>query len=253
MTAIDHPRIAHALVMAHTFTETNKALLLQVRTEFGGAANTTSMSYSEVYAGSWAFVAVPMPPDLDAEGNVSGACEALVAEEGDDLTILGQRDVRWSKFAQDFKKGESGIINAYGSRIKLGKDSVSLAAGGGFLNFDIKNKTVGLVGIPTTGGSAPSLSISTTAIGMTSATGAASLVVQGNQVTISGAAAALDVGSVALGKGAVDPVVTVSTLQPILTALYTFLVTFCAAQTSPGTPPPVIAVARGSMRVKAVP
>lgn len=222
-----------------------------------GAGEADSLAFSECYAGNWATFAIPAAPDLDALGNVSGACEAIVAEESDEHTVLGQRDVRWDKFKQDAKPGESGIVNAFGSRLKLGKDNVTLGAGGGFLDFDVKNKTVTLAGYSTTaGGGAGYLTFSTSGVGLVSATGAASFYVTGNTVTLTAATCAIDATNVTVGNGAADFVVLATKLLAELGRLSAWLNSHTHLTAGTGTPsPPAVPWTGGgdvaSRRVKA--
>jgi hypothetical protein len=90
-------------------------------------------------------------------------------------------------------------------------------------------------------------------LSLVSKSGKANVTIDDDQVSVSGAVAAFDVGSIGLVKGASDPVVTASTLQPILSALVAYLVSFAAVIGYPGPPPPVIATAIGSTRIKGAP
>jgi len=209
-----------ATIFGQRYTATNKALQLQCTATGTGASSRTS--WGDCFVGTWNMAAPPMPPTVDATGAASSGCEAAVVQMGDQLVALGQRDVRWSKYSQDVKPGEFAVWNAYGSRLYFGQHVAALNGGGAFLSFDLANQLVGLAGYPASAGAgAPYLSISTTSIGMVSATGAASLNVKADQVTASGAACALDVGSVTLGNGASDFVALASLVLTAITRLET--------------------------------
>ncbi|MBI2395004.1 MAG: hypothetical protein HYV09_35870 [Deltaproteobacteria bacterium] len=211
--------IDFALVSGHRFTDTNKALQYQVTAAESDDGSASETGFADAF-GAWCVFAVPLRPELDAFGNVKAACEAAVIDGADERTVIGTRDVRVSKYAQDLKPGETVFLNAYGSRLKLGAKQVGLNAGGGFLSFDIEAKKVGLCGIPASpGAAAPYLAIDTESIGLVSKTGAASVAVKGNSATISGASISLSAGRVDLGKGASEPMVTYSMVMQLLAQL----------------------------------
>lgn len=227
--------IDFAQVRNHRFTETSKALQYQVTAAENDDGSASETGFADAFS-SWCIFAVPLRPELDAFGNVKAACEAAVLDGADERTVLGTRDVRVSRYAQDLKPGETAFINAYGSRLKLGAKQVGLNAGGGFLSFDIEAKKVGLCGIPASpGAAAPYLAIDTESIGLVSKTGAASVTVKASSATISGAAVSLSAGRVDLGKGASDPVVPYSVFARIVAQISASLV---ALGQPPIAPPP---------------
>lgn len=226
--------IDFAQISNHRFSAKNKVLELQTTAASNDNGTASETGFGEAF-GEWCIVAVPGKRELDASGNVKGACEAIVADMPDQRTVIGTRDVRVSKYAQDLKAGETAFLNFWGTRLFLGEKSVTLNAGGGFLSFDITKRTVALVGIPSSeGGAAPYLSIATGSIGLVSESGQASMTVAGSSVVLSGAAIALDAGRVNLGKGAADPVVTYSMLMQILAQVNAVFVSL----TKPAVVPP---------------
>lgn len=231
-------------VANHRFSPTRKALELQAMAAASDDGESAETGWADAF-GQWCLVAVPMRREVDAQGNVTGACEIAIEDVANEHVVLGTRDVRVAKYAQDLKPGECAFLNAFGSRLFLGEKSVALTAGGAFLSFDIDKKLVSLAGIPSKpGGAAPYLSISTTGIGLVSATGQASVMVDGAAVTISGSAIALDAGRVDLCKGANDPVVTHSQLE----ALKNQIIAWLATHVHPG-----VTVGAGVTGVVAVP
>lgn len=213
-------RLDFTRASAFRFTEKSKAIQIQsVGSVTSGNPEESDTSFSDAFS-EWCIVAPPYKPDVDASGNIGACCECITADIGDDKTVIGTRDVRASKYAQDVKGGEVALVNYFGSRLFLGEKFVSINAGGGYLGFDTKKGTVGLVGIPSSpGGSAPYLSISSTTIGLVSATGASSFTIDGGNITLSGSGASLNTGSVNLGMGASDPVVRLSDLVKLVAAL----------------------------------
>ena len=216
--------ITHAF--GSKFTPTNKALQLQLVTDYD-PANTGSGrgGFGDCFAGPWCVIAPPPVPSLDASGKVKQATEVIGVQVGDQIIALGMRDVRWSKFSADAKPGEVAIFNAFSTRLFLGELSTSLvAAGGAFMNFDAVAKTVGITGYPASpSAKAAYITISTTKIALVSETGAASISVSGNQITESAGSISLNGGTVNLGTGAADPVVTVSKLQAVLSTIVTWM------------------------------
>lgn len=249
--------IAHAF--GSRFTPIAKALQLQLVTDYDSSSPQTGRgAFGDSFVGNWCLVAPPPAPTLDPTGKVTAACEVAGIQLGDQIIALGQRDVRWSKFAQDAKPGEVALFSSFGARLFLGQTATALTSvGGAFLNFDSNAKTVGIAGFPAKpGAGAPYLSIGTDSIGLVSATGAASVAVKGDQVTVSGAGASLDVGSLSLGKGASDPVVTVSLLQAVLSTIVAWMATHVHAGVTTGIGVSGISAAvpltaTGSTRVKA--
>jgi len=207
------------------FTEQTKALQLQVVAAANDNGEISETGWADAF-GPWCLVAVPSRAETDVDGNVKAACEALVADVGDQRTVIGTRDVRIAKYAQDLEPGEFALINELGFRLFFGKKTVSLTAGGGYLSFDIAKKKLSISAIPSVpGGAAPYLSADTDSIGLVSATGAASIAVKANGVTVSGASIALDAGRVDLGKNADDPVVTHSQLEAFKSQMIQWLAT----------------------------
>lgn len=216
--------IETSTVFGHRYTPNSKALQFQcVTNQTPGSLSTEARGgFGDAFVGSWALVAPPVAPDVDSSGRVTGGCESLVVQEGDQLVAFGQRDVRWSKFSQDVKAGEAALFNAFGTRLFLGQLKAALVAGGAFLNFDIEQRKVTLAGFAPEGSpsaGAAYISVDTTSIGMVSATGAASVTVAGDQVTMSGGNASIDTGSVVLGKDAADFVALASLVLAELQAL----------------------------------
>lgn len=250
---IDSPRLMRGYAAGFRYGGPNKVLQLQVvGAESAGEAGAADVAFGDAF-GAWCLYAPPEPPDTDPAGTVKAACEVFSAEEGDGLTALGTRDTRVARFAQDAKGGEVVLANAKGYRLFLGKKSVSVIGGGAFINLDIDKKTTTLTGFPAKPGSgAPYLTADTEAIGLVSATGAASIAVVEGQVTASGASISLDAGSVHLGKGASDPVVTFSQLMSVVTQLLVQINAHVHAPV-PGahgpTVPPVVVVCAPGTRV----
>lgn len=219
-SGLDPVYLKLARITNSSFTQTTKSLELQSLGRKDDAGNADSV-YSPHF-GEWCLIAPPLAPDADASGNISNAAEGLFAEYGDDNIGVGTRDVRASKFAQDALGGEVVLTNTDGFRLALKHKTVSLIAGGGFLTFDLTKKTVGLAGIPSAPGkSVPYLVIDSSSIGLVSETGAASVSVHGNQVSLSGGACGLDFGGVTIGKGAADAVVLQSLLASVLLVIQT--------------------------------
>lgn len=234
--------IAHAFTSR--FTPIAKALQLQLVTDYDPATPQMGRgSFGDAYLGSWCLVAPPMPPALDPAGHVTSACEVVGVQVGDQIVALGQRDVRSAKFAQDAKPGEVALFNAFGARLFLGQQFVSITSvGGAFFSFDATAKTVGLAGFPAQPGQgAPYLTISSTAIGLVSATGAASVNVANDQVTVSGASASINTGSVNLGTGASSPVAKGDASDALFSAIVTQLNKLIAYVNgvAPGTATPI--------------
>lgn len=208
--------IDFARVKNHRFTEANKALQLQVSAAESDDGESSETGWSDAF-GPWCVVAVPGRPESDADGNVKAACEAAVMDGADERTVIGTRDIRVSKFAQDLKPGECAFLNTWGSRLSLREKSVSLNHAGGFLSFDSMTKVVSLVGIPATlGAAAPYLAIDSTSIGMVSSTGQASIACKGADVTINGGTTSVRSARVDLGLGAAEPIVTYSMLMKVV-------------------------------------
>lgn len=248
--------IAHAF--GHRYTATNKALQLQLVTDYDPAnAATGRGGFGDSFVGNWCLVAPPAAPALDLAGTVSSACEVVGVQVGDQILALGARDVRWSKFSQDAQAGEVALFCAFGSRLFLGEHFTALNGAGAFLSFDVDNKKVGLSGYPASAGAgAAYLTIDTTTIGLVSATGGASFTVKADQITASGGAISLNGGTVNLGTGAADPVVTVSKLQAVLSTIVAWMAAHVhAGGTLPGALTGVSAsvplTATGSTRVNA--
>lgn len=233
----DHPRNGVALGVGSRFTPANKALQIQVLSDSTKGSEQAEVNFADAFLG-WFVVAPPLTQATDASGNISAATEFLTAEVGDQLVMHGSRDVRVSKYGQDVLPGEFALINELGYRLFVGKKAVSLTAAGGFLNFDVENKKVGIAGIPAAAGSpVPYISITTDTIGLVSASGAASLALSDSGVSISGATLALDMGRVNIGKGATDPVVTYSQMMSVIGQL---LITFNThVHSAAGAGPPV--------------
>lgn len=222
--------IDFARVRNHRLTEASKALQLQVSAAESDDGEASETGFADAFA-SWCIVAVPLRPEVDADGNVKAACEAAVMDGADERTVIGTRDIRVSRYAQDLKTGECAFVNGYGSRLSLRAQSVTLNHGGGFLSFNSTQKVVSLVGIPASvGAAAPYLAIDTTSIGMVSSTGQASVAVKGADVTINGGTTSVRSARVDLGLGAVEPVVTYSMLMRVIAQI--------VAAGIPVTPPP---------------
>jgi hypothetical protein len=218
-----------AQITNHRFTETSKALQLQVLAAHSGDMKVQDTSFGDAF-GSWCLIAVPSAPTTDGQGKITSCAEAIYSEYADEHVILGTRDVRVSKFAQDLKPGEVALLNSEGFRLFLGKKKGAFVIGGGYLSFDVDKKNVALVGIPSTpGGAAPYITFSPTILGLVSATGECSMTLSGANLTISGAAIVLDVGRVSLGKGATDPVVSYSTLMQMVAQIMTWATAVTAA------------------------
>lgn len=245
---IDSPRLMRGYAAGYRFGGSNKVLQLQVvgAVDEPGIAD---VAFGDAF-GAWCLYAPPEPPETDPAGTVKAACEVFAAEEGDGLTVVGTRDTRVARYAQDAKGGEVVLANAKGFRLFLGKKGVSVVGGGAFINLDIEKKTTTLTGFPSKPGSAaPYLTADTDAIGLVSATGAASIAVVEGQVTASGASISLDAGAVHLGKGASDPVVTYSQLMSVVAQLLTQINAHIAASAGvahPGGPPVLVSVAPGT-------
>jgi hypothetical protein len=248
-------RLDYAQVLSHQRTETTKSLQLQVRSSLTTGDDTqSSMTFGDCFIGPWCLIAPCDDPDMDDNGDVRTAAEAIVLEMGDELTVLGTRDVRFAKFGGDVKKGEFALFNKFGSRIAFREKTVSLTAGGGYLAFNIESKTFSIVGMPNNpGGAAPYMTITPDSIGMTSESGQSSMVLSGKSATISGGSVAIDSGTVNLGTGANDPVMTLTHMQTYISQLYAFLQAVGAGLTVPLTPPPTLATIQGSTAVKARP
>jgi hypothetical protein len=243
-------KVCHAC--GHRFTEGSKAL--QVQTSGPTSGSDVDVGFGDAFA-SWALVAVPHPRDLDPQGNVTGACEMLCTEVGDQSVTIASRDTRTSKWSADLLAGEVALFSFWGSRLALRKETVALTAFGGFLAFDKASKTVSLVGIPGDSGRAPYLSISPDVVGLTSSSGKSSLALRDGAATISGATVALDAGSVNVGKNADDPVVTKSYLAAMLNVLLTIFDAHTHASFSappvPLASPAVLPMPLGALTVKA--
>lgn len=211
--------VRFAEVSGHRYTEKTKRLQLQIVAAASDDGESSETGYGDAF-GVWCVIAPPAKRELDTSGSVKGVCEAVIGEFSDHPAVLGTSDVRVSKYAQDLLPGDCAFVNAYGSRLALKEHVVALNHGGGFLSFDSTAKTVALVGIPSApGGGAPYLSISSSIIGLVSATGQASVTVSGNGVTISGSTLAISAGRIDLGKGAAEPIVTYSMLVHVLAQL----------------------------------
>jgi hypothetical protein len=195
-------------------------------------------------------IAIPTAPTTDPKGQITDSAEAIFEEYGDEHVLLGTRDVRISKFAQDLKPGEVALLNADGHRLFLGRKKGALVIGGGYLSFDVEKKSVGLVGIPATpGGSAPYISISPTILGLVSGSGKSSITLSDANISMSGAAIVFDFGRVSLGKNATDPVVTFSALARVIQQITTQFLAHTHA--SIGAPPsaPLILILTPGTRV----
>lgn len=231
--------IDHAHVYNFRYTPKNKALQLQTvraQSEDGAAKD---VGFADAF-GSWALVAPPLPPETDDDGNVKVAAEALTYQYGDETFCFATRDIRTFRYFQDLVPGEVGIGNAFGSRLKIGRTSVALNAFGGFLSWDSASKQVQLVGIPASEGQkAPYLVMSSTGVGFVSATGQASVHAEGSGVSISAATLTVDAGTVSLGKGAAEPIVTHSQIMQLVIQMNAALAAVAAL--SPFVPivPPV--------------
>lgn len=213
--------LAH--ITNHRFGEKNKVLQLQAMADANDNASVSDTGWSNAFS-AWCMIAVPLRPASDAAGTITGACEAIVTDIGDQRTIIGTRDFRVSKYAQDLKPGEAAFLNGFGTRLFLGEKTVALNAGGGFLSFDVEGKKVALAGIPSKpGAGSPYLTISSDTIGLVSATGAASIALKSSTVTLNGASVAIDAGRINLGKNASDPIITYSQLMTILTTLQVWM------------------------------
>lgn len=215
----DHPRSGVVLAVGSRFTSTSKALQVQTlaaQTTAGGAAET---AFADVFQG-WYVVAPPPTQTVDAGGTITAATEFLTCEVGDQPTMHGSRDTRTAQFGQDTQPGEFALINSLGYRLFVGHSTVGITAGGGFLNFDIANKKVGLCGIPTAANQpVPYLSIEADSIGLVSKNGQGSVNVSNSQTVITGPVVALEGGRINLGVGAVDPIMTYTQQQAIISQL----------------------------------
>ena len=202
----------------------------------GADTEEQSVVWSDVCAGAWCLVAIPDNPEIDGDGSIKSACEALASEDADDLTIFGTRDVRYAKFAQDLGVGECALFNKFGSRIAFKEDEVSLVAkGGAFLSLSISDKLISLVGFPKNeGDSAPSITISSDSIGLTSASGKAFVAIKDGGITVSGDTVAIDAGTVTLGNSANDFVALAS---KVLAELTKIIVAFNTHTHAPASPP----------------
>jgi hypothetical protein len=254
---IDSPRIARGYAAGFRLGGPNKVLQYQVvGAVTPGSPEEMDVAFGDAF-GAWCLYAPPEAPDTDPRGTVTAACEVFAAEEGDAPTVLGSRDIRVARYAQDAKGGEVALVNAKGFRLFLGKENVSLVGGGAFLNLDIAKKTLTLTGFPSSPTSgAPYLSADTAAIGLVSATGAASISVAEGQVTASGSSISLDAGTVHLGKGASDPVVTYSQLMSVVTQILAALNAHMLASPAAGhtgSMPPAVVIAVPGTRVMAPP
>ena len=235
----DHAELEFGIALNSTFTASSKSLRIQIGTEYTPGMGWNA-AFADVYAGNWCFFAPPMPPTADADGQVSAGCETITARFGDQIVCLGQRDVRWSKFAQDMIPGESAFFNAFGSRWLLGKKFASLAVvGGAFMNFDITKNLVTLSGFPNSAKNAAYMTVSTTKIGLTSPGGASSIVVSDNGVTINAKAATIGAGMVRLGLGGQDPIVVLSSLAELVAQLVVWANSHTHASFSAFAAPPL--------------
>lgn len=249
----------HGFVFASRRTANNKVEEHQIGTHFtpGADGGGWNPAWGETYAGTWSDYAIPVPPVQDAAGNVSSGLEVIVAHMGDDIKEIGQRDVRWEKYRQDGQAGDSGKVNAFGSRLALHKNAVSLTTStGASLNFDIKGNTVLLSGFPNSSRRAAYVTIGLTSVGLVSPSGAASVNVSDKGVTVNGKAATLSAGKVLLGLAADDPVVTAKYLMAFATALDNWIaavITACAAGGITIPPFTSAAVVKGSTTVLASP
>lgn len=213
----------------------NKALQIQTVRAQSEDGTAKDVGLADAF-GSWALVAPPLAPESDGDGNVSAACEVLSYQYGDDTLAFATRDVRAFRYAQDLLGGEVALLNAFGSRLKIGRTSVALNAFGGFLSWDQATKQVQLVGIPASEGKpAPYLAMTSTGVGLVSSTGEASVHCEGSGVSLSGATVTLDAGTVSLGKAAAEPIVTYSMLVQLVAQISASLV---ALGRPPVLPPP---------------
>lgn len=215
----DYPRTEIVLAVGSRFTPSTKALQIQGLSSQTKAGGNAAVTFADAF-GAWYAVAPPPTQTVDALGTISAAAEYLTSEVGDQPCMHGSRDTRISKYGQDLLQGEFAFINSDGFRIMMGHKQCGMTAGGGFLNFDVENKKVGLAGIPATSGAAvPYMTITTSMIGMVSATGAASFSLSDTQATLTAPAISLEGGRVNLGVGAFDPVVTYSQLLQLVLQL----------------------------------
>ncbi len=247
--------MSHGVILNSDFTGKNKASRVQVGRFYNTQTKKWDAAWAPVYSGSWCCVGRPAEADLDADGQVKGACEAMVTQDEDGITCLGQRDVRWNMFTQDLKPGEAVFFNAMGSRLLLSKASVSLiAVGGAHINFDIVHKKASFVGFTNTAKQASRITLGLSAVGIVSPNGANSINVSDSSITISGkGGVTIRSGKVILGLVGSDPVVTLSKLSALVTQL---LIQFAAhVHGAPGTPPTIamMLVPTGSSTVLASP
>jgi hypothetical protein len=234
-----------ALAMQSRLAPSSKIREVQARGRVSdGADGVEEAGWGQVWGGWWC-CAPPFEPKTDGSGTVKEACEYLSIDIGDEPAFIGSRDVRFAKILGDLKGGEVGICNAFGSRLVLTKKAFSILAGGAFANWDIDKKKVGFSGFPAgPGDGAAVISLSTSGVGLISASGKASLTVDGDSITISGASCALDAGQLNLGGAtATNPAVgSLALVQLVteLTVMITTLLTWGAAHThttiAPGVP-----------------
>lgn len=249
-------RPIHVTLLAHTFTETSKALQVQARSAvaFKGKNSEASETHadSDYYVGAWCMVAPPAPPAQGADGAIVAACEGYAFEDADDLSVFATRDVRYAKYGQDAQGGEVAIFNKFGSRIALFENAVSITAkGGAFINLDVNTRLVSICGFPENAGEgSPYITIDSTSIGMVSATGKSSLSLSDGQITLSGQSVSVDAGSIALGKNAIF---SVALAELVIKAMNTVLLAVRAhthGGAVPTDPIPCDIPPVGSRRVK---
>jgi hypothetical protein len=232
--------------VGHQFTGANKTLEVQVVSGETPLTDDADKRFAQVF-GSWCLVAPPPVPTTGPDGKIASACELFVHDMGDETVAYASRDARFSKYSQDVKAGEYAVFNAFGDRIFSGEKLLSIAVGGGFLQFDKTNKVVSLVGIPTSpGGSAGYLTVDS-GVGIVSASGAASMLVKDSNAKIVAGDIALDGGSVSLGKGAASGVIRLEDMAVFLATLQTWA---SAVGTAAGVPAPPFTI-NASARVKA--
>lgn len=261
MTTVDDPHVASGYIAGSKYVGTRSVLRYQVVTA-AEDPQTNSAGFANAF-GAWFAVSRPAPPSTGLNGAVSRACEFVGIGEGDQRTVVATRDDRVFRFAKDVKDGEFALVNFFGNRLLVAEKVVSLTCKGGFLNFDSTAGNVVLAGVPSGPGAAvPYLTIdrASGSIALVSSTGAASIDVRGNSVTLSGSSASIDAGSVNLGVGAADGVVIRSLLlanQVVMMAWANSHVHLnppaAAVMTGPPAVPLVLSSFIASTRVKAAP
>ena len=249
-----------ATVVGSQFTQTTKTLQIQATADTIPGIPGTAESPMDDALGPWCLVAVPAAPTTDAQGNVQASAEALVAQMGDENISVAMRDTRFAKYAADLLAGEAALFNAFGARAFFKQKQVGIAAFGGSLLFDTSasTPTLSLTGIPASAGAAaPWLTMTPTGIGWASSSGGCSANFEGGTATVTGSMVQLNAQAVNIGANAEDPVITLSYLASLVTALmeqFNLHTHLTAGMGSPSPPfVPLTLTPQGSSTVKATP